>query len=385
MHRNLDKILSQLVEEIERTETTRRSFGSVINRIKKDIDLASFPAIASNVPERTFTKKLSHTSLAGLRIAGVDGGLVRKKFGSIDLILTRGIAVVFEFRSGDGPEVDFFPDPFPLPDVQPVRLSLSNSELDQLASLERVASELRVALNVLNHFDTDLILMDGSLLYHPRDRPSNTSPVYEKFEEVMALYRQLYNKSIKSKTTLVGVVKDSRSTRLVNILGDILPHIIRQPLVFEMMQGIDYRWLLRVSRDCDLLDTFLEEGERTFAFNYSMEITQATNALDDDILSWATQIWITYLKTAREDVPLRIEILADRQSCVEKLDRAIQAILPLACGHPEYGVPTPIVEADVRARISSHESQLIIDRLMALTGLTLTSIEKRRSRNPFGG
>jgi hypothetical protein len=92
------------------------------------------------------------------------------------------------------------------------------------------------------------------------------------------------------------------------------------------------------------------------------------------------------LKTARDDLPLRIEILTDgTPEDIWKVDRALAAILPLSSQHPEYGIPTPILEADTRVKITSNEAQLIVDRLMALSGLTYTSLEKRRSRNPFGG
>ena len=170
-------------------------------------------------------------------------------------------------------------------------------------------------------------------------------------------------------------------------MGEILPHIIRKPEIFEMMQGVDYRWMLKISRDCDLLDTFLEEGERSFAFRYSSEIQLNTNNLSTDLSGWASSIWVTYLKTARDDLPLRIEYLSDDEDGVDtsKLDAAISAILPLSSQHPEYGIPTPILEADARAKITANETSLIIDRLMALSGLTYLSLEKRRSRNPFGG
>lgn len=386
MDRNLDRALSQLVEEIEHIEETRRRFGQVLRTIKQGIDLGRFPALATNVLETQLVTRIEPTDLSGLRIAGIDGGLVKRSFRSIDLLLTRGIAVIFEFGPWEGPRVEFFPGPFPEPQVKPIASSLSGLELDQLASLERTATELRVALAVLEKFDTDLILMDGSLFYHPRDRPSTGSPVFEKFQEVMALYRQLYTGAGKRKTTLVGVVKDSRSTRVVNLLGDILPHLVRSPSVFEMMQGVDYRWLLKISRDCELLDTFLEEGERTFLFSYSSELVQNSNALVDDLSSWASNIWVTYLRTARDDLPIRIEVLvASGNTVQERAERALRAILPLSWSHSEYGVPTPILEADARARISNDETQLIVDRLMALSGLTYASLEKRRSRNPFGG
>ena len=386
MDKNLDMLLSQLVEEIERIETTKNQFGKVMEHIKGTINLTKFPGIATSVIESDFTKKIEPTSLAGLRIAGIDGGLVRRRFRSMDLLLTRGIAVIFQFGPEEGPNVEFFPDPFPEPQIRPMMLTLAGAELDQLASLERVAIELRVTIAVLEEFHADLILVDGSLFYHPRDRPQSGSVVFEKFQEVMALYKQLYTKARKKGTTLVGIVKDSKSSRVTNLLGDILPHIIRKPAVFELMQGIDYRWLLKISRDCDILDTYLEEGERSFIFKYSSELQPNSNSLSEDLASWASSIWVTYLKTARDDLPLRIEILTDgNPEDVLKVDRALAAILPLSWQHPEYGIPTPILEADTRAKISTNETQLIVDRLMALSGLTYTSLEKRRSRNPFGG
>jgi len=384
--KNLDVLLSQLVEEIERIETTKKQFGEVMDQIKKTINLSKFPGIASNVIDSDFTKKIEATNLAGLKIAGIDGGLVRRRFRSMDLLLTRAIAVIFQFGPEEGPNVEFFPDPFPEPQIRPMMLTLSSTELDQLASLERVAAELRVTLSVLEEYHSDLILVDGSLFYHPRDRPQSGSIVFEKFQEVLALYKQLYHKARKKGTILIGIVKDSRSSRITNFLGDFLPHIIRKPAVFELMQGVDYRWLLKLSRDCDILDTFLKEGERSFIFKYSSELQSNSNSISEDLTEWASSIWVTYLKTARDDLPLRIEILTEgTPDDVLKVDKALAAILPLSWQHPEYGIPTPILEADTRAKITSNETQLIVDRLMALSGLTYTSLEKRRSRNPFGG
>ncbi len=385
MDHNLDRMLFQLVEEIKRIESIRTKFGQVMRSIKPDIDLGRYPSISSSLLETAFTTTVSPTSLSGLITAGVDGGLVKKRLKSMDLILTRGISVVFRFGTGEGPDVEFVPNPFPEPIIKPVMQSLSSVELDQLASLERISTEIQVTLNLLKEFHIDIILIDGSLIHHPRDRPSTASPVYEKYQETLALYRQLYHKVKKSRSTLVGVVKDSRSTRLVNMLGEILPHIIRKPEVFEKIQGVDYRWLLKISKDSDLLDTFLDEGERTFAFRMSYELGDNTS-LPDDIKNWASRIWITYLKTAREDSPIRIEVLGkEGVDPVAHINKTLSAILPLSYHHPEYGLPSPIVEADARARITNHEARLVIDRLLALSGLSYSLIEQRRSRNPFGG
>lgn len=385
MNYNLDKMLFRLVEEIERIEDTKTKFGHVMRSIKSDINLGRFPSISSGLLEASLTTTVSPTSLSGLAIAGVDGGLAKKHLKSMDLILTRGISVVFRFGRGEGPDVEFIPDPFPEPIIKPVMQSLSSVELDQLASLERISTEIQVTLSLLEEFHIDIVLIDGSLVHHPRDRPSTASPVFEKYQETLALYRQLYHKVKRSRSTLVGIIKDSRSTRVVNMLGEILPHIIRKPDVFEKMQGIDYRWLLKISKDSDLLDTFLDQGERTFAFRMSYELGD-NPPLPDDIKNWSSQIWITYLKTAREDSPLRIEIIGKEGVVpVSHINKTLSAILPLSYHHPEYGLPSPIVEADARARITNHEARLIIDRLLALSGLSYSLLEQRRSRNPFGG
>jgi hypothetical protein len=382
---NWERELSLLVKEIERVEETRNKFGFVMQKIKKDIDLRRFPAASVEAAEPSLVSKVNPTQLKGLKIAGIDGGLVKRRFRSIDLILTRGIAVIFQFGPPTGPSVEFYPSPFPEPKVKPIMLTLQGSELDQLASLERTVEELKTTIAAIDEFHVDIVLIDGSLFYHPRDRPQVGTFAYEKFQEVLALYRQLYHRVRKKNILLVGIVKDSRSTKIVNILGDILPHIFRKPDFFEMIQGIDYRWLLKISRDCDILDTFLEEGERTFAFKYSSEILQNSYSSSDDLSAWASSILVTYIRTARDDLPLRVEVLVNSDKDIEKVDKALSAILPLSTQHPEYGIPAPIVEADARARISYNESGMIINRLMALSGLAYATLEKRRSRNPFGG
>lgn len=380
-----EKELFLLVQEIEKVEKTRNKFGLVMQKIKKDIDLRRFPSALAEAVESSLVSKVKPTQLKGLKIAGIDGGLVKKQFRSIDLILTRGVAVIFQFGPPTGPTVEFYPSPFPEPKVRPIMLTLQGTELDQLASLERTVEELKVTLAAIDEYHVDIVLIDGSLFYHPRDKPQVGTLAYEKFQEALALYRQLYHRARKKDFLLVGIVKDSRSTKIVNILGDILPHIFRRSDFFEMIQGIDYRWLLKISRDCDILDTFLEEGERTFAFKYSSEVIQNSNTSPDDLSVWASSILVTYIRTARDDLPLRVEVLVNPDSGVEQIDKALSAILPLSVQHPEYGIPAPIVEADARARISYNESGMIINRLMALSGLAYATLEKRRSRNPFGG
>lgn len=62
VERNLDKMLSALVEEIERAEITRERFGKVLRQIKSSIDLRRFPSVAENVVDAQFCTRLQPTS-----------------------------------------------------------------------------------------------------------------------------------------------------------------------------------------------------------------------------------------------------------------------------------------------------------------------------------
>ncbi len=380
---DIDEALRILVKQISHIENTKRGFAHAIRQILPAINLSKFPSLASDFLEPSLVSTVSPTNLAGLRIAGVDGGLIKKRYQSLDLIMKRAVGVVFSFQAEEGPEVDFYPSPFPNPVVKPIITTLPSNELDQIASLERLLSELRTTIGIIDEYHTDIILLDGSLLFHPHDRPSKETLANEKFQEVLALYKQIYNKVSKGTTTLVGVVKDSRSRKFAAMLGEVLPHILRKPQNFEKMKDIDYRWLLNILRDCDILGSFLQAGERSCIFRHSPESNNHT--VEKSLSKWTSSIMVTYLKTVSNDLPVRFEILSNPDEAIAVMDKALAAILPISSLHQEYGLPTPIVEADTRARISKHEADMVVDRLMALSGLAYATLERRRSRNPFGG
>jgi len=380
---DIDEALRTLVQQISHIESTKRGFAHAIRQILPAINLGKFPSLASDFLEPSLVSTVSPTNLAGLRIAGVDGGLIKKRYQSLDLIMKRAVGVVFSFQAEEGPEVDFYPSPFPNPVVKPIITTLPSNELDQIASLERLLSELRTTIGIIDEYHTDIILLDGSLLFHPHDRPSKETLANEKFQEVIALYKQIYNKVSKGKTILVGVVKDSRSRKFTSMLGEVLPHILRKQQNFEKMKDIDYRWLLNILRDCDILGSFLEAGERSCIFRHSPKSNNLT--VEKSLSQWTSSIMVTYLKTVSNDLPVRFEILSRPDEATAVMDKALAAILPISSLHQEYGMPTPIVEADTRARISKNEADMVVDRLMALSGLAYATLERRRSRNPFGG
>ncbi|TFG15259.1 DNA double-strand break repair nuclease NurA [Candidatus Thorarchaeota archaeon] len=380
---DIDEALRTLVQQISHIENTKSGFAHAIRHLLPAINLGKFPALASDFLESSLVSTVSPTNLSGLRIAAVDGGLVKKRYQSLDLIMKRAVGVVFSFQAEDSPAVEFYPSPFPNPVIKPIIATLSSNEVDQIASLERLLSELTTTIGIIDEYHTDIVLLDGSLLFHPHDRPSKETLANEKFQEVLALYKQIYNKVSKGKTTLVGVVKDSRSRKFATMLGQVLPHILRKPQSFEKMKDIDYRWLLNILRDCDLLGSFLKAGERSCIFRHSAE---SNNFMVEKSLSkWTSSIMVTYLKTVSNDLPVRFEVLTRSDEATAVVDKALAAILPLSSLHQEYGMPTPIVEADTRARIGRNEAEMIVDRLMALSGLAYATLERRRSRNPFGG
>jgi hypothetical protein len=102
---DIDEALRILVQQISHIENTKKGFARAIRQLLPAINLGKFPSLASDFLEPSLVSTVSPTNLAGLRIAGVDGGLIKKRYQSLDLIMKRAVGVVFAFQLEDGPKL----------------------------------------------------------------------------------------------------------------------------------------------------------------------------------------------------------------------------------------------------------------------------------------
>lgn len=242
------------------------------------------------------------------KVAGVDGGLVKKRYASGDLVAARAVAAVFSFP---GPEADYLPSRQPEPDFE-VYQSGDSRGLEKQAETSRVSAEVGVAIQAANEAGT--VLMDGSIV-----------PSYLEDETVLESYRELFERA--GGGGLVGVVEDSHGLKLSDIMEDRL--------------GLE----IGDVRDTVLMDAILDEGERSFVRKYS------DSPVEHPVLKklpqeQANRINTFYVKLSSRDAPLRI----DYYGGVEHADE-IAGILMSLKSSESYTVPSPVVEADKRAKI----------------------------------
>lgn len=261
----------------------------------------------SNIKESFMSKKLEKRTPK--TVAGIDGGIVKKRYSSGDVVATRAVAAVFSFESEL--EVDYIPSKSPEPDFQVFSAHEADS-LDRNAESERLKAETGAMLKAVEEAET--VLIDGSVV-----------PSYLEDDHVLENYQELFEGA--SKGQLVGVVEDSYGLKMASILEDKL--------------GIE----IGDVRDTLLMDAILEEGERSFVRRYSTSPVEhpVLKKLDDPHVN---RLHTFYVKLSEHDLPLRIDYYGDEYDA----DR-IAGVLMALKSSKRYTIPSPIVEADKRAKI----------------------------------
>lgn len=269
------------VEEIERDHTAREGF------LKKKISGKEQPEQAT----------------------GIDGGLIRKRYSSGDIVGVRAVAASFDFTGSL--EVEYLPSKSPEPEFHVFNADDSDS-LQRNAEAERLRAETNVILESLD--ESNMVLVDGSVV-----------PSYLESEEVLENYNQIFDAAESGK--LVGVVEDSYGLKMAGLLEEKL--------------NLD----LGKIRDTLLMDAVLEEGERSFVRRYSDSPAEhpVLKKLKD---RYVTELHTFYVKLSSKDLPLRIDFYGKP----EDADEIARQLLSLKSSE-RYTVPSPIVEADKRAKI----------------------------------
>ncbi|MFX0096646.1 MAG: DNA double-strand break repair nuclease NurA [Candidatus Hodarchaeota archaeon] len=375
--------VNTIAAEIRKIEKDKSGLASIIKDAKAKIDLTDLRTGFSDILEDRLYFSVSPTNLGGLRVGAVDGGVVGRSFHGIDLIITRAIAVIFDFDKRGKPFVEYYPQECPPPQITSnlEALSLFDFELD--TSLERIRSELTVAKEVLDLRHLDILFMDGSITPIISDRPQAHSAMLPKYDALIRLYEELYDNCQKQGTLLCGIVKDSRSTRFTQILGSIIPHLMKQEPALNKLLELDYRKTIFRIRDTDLLYRILNIGERSFIFNYLKNVKSHPALRDFENKNWPKQLHAFYLKTVEYDRPLRIEFLTFGNDASRVADRLTSVILPLSSHHAEYGLPTVLVEADTQARLLENDLDIVYERLIEQVGLSPSMLRLRRDKKPF--
>lgn len=300
--------------------------------------------------EKELILPMKEAKVNGL-IAAVDGGLLAQEMHGIDLVIARAVAAVFEYKNSGLAAHEYLPNAFPDPDYE-FKIGLDEREIIAFRSLFRLRKEIECAIDVLEKKNLKWLLLDGSLLPLTADKPPDESDVAYDYQNLVRLYRKLYEKSKEKGCNLIGVIKDSRARRFVDIAR----------------AKVDVH-----SSDTLFLNHLLREGERTFAFRYTSDMKR--HPIVKDFGNYGESIFAMYVKPVEGDRPLRVEFLNNNFDEVASFAYSLSKI------NRAYAYPAILIEADLRAALDPLELERAQKRLAMETEMGVMPL--RRNSRPF--
>jgi hypothetical protein len=319
----------------------RERLSSLAQEIRSTYESLRQKAKAARAANPGLISKVEQASVS-LSVCAVDGGLLAQRMHGADIVLARAVGVLFVYENSKLKTFSHHPRKSPEADIL-VMNSLEEHEALIFRSLVRLRHELSCAIASLEKHSPKLLLIDGSLLPLPSDRPAEGNELRPLYGEVISLYGRLYSGCKEKGCMLCGVVKDSRSKKLAKELG----------------------------ADCSdtlLCSYLLEEGERTTAMPYLED-----KAPNRDVASLGEHINVFYLKPSRNDLPLRIEVMDS------DVGQAASLICSLSAISDNFAYPAILVEADMCAALDPGELESVEATLLSLSGMR----PLRRNSRPF--
>ena len=292
--------------------------------------------------------------LKGMKIVGVDGGFLAKRKHGVSFIIRRAVGVCFEYS--DKLKTEYFPSKNPFPEVIPISDILEEHDFNTYGSLLRVERELSVALDSAKKFKPDVLILDGSVVLYPSNRPSASSSFFSKYLEVIALFKELYSFCLDNSILLIGSVEDSRSMKICK-------------------RAIKDEKLLSKFSDTIVLSYILKKNFRTEIMDYS-----ESNSLPiiQDIEEFSKKLFSFYIRASDFDLPLRIDYLSNNSE--EDAKKIASIMFAISSSFKEYSYPSVLIEADARAKLSERDLIFIDKIISSETGFLPDMLDLRRNK-----
>lgn len=343
--------LSEIAERIRSTEGRRAALAASLRATSGKME---YP----DTLERELVLPVSRVALEGA-IAAVDSGIAGEELHGFNFLLLRSVGAVFEYEGSRAVAHKYFPSALPKMQYD-MRSGLDSHDVMWHKSLFRLKGELSCAIELMEKHSPSALLMDGSIAPLLSDKPSQDSEIFPLYNEVVACYRSLYETAWNGGTALLGVIKDSRSKRFIEILQK-----------HAQDEGFSH------ASDTNFLHFMLQAGERTCAFKYSS--APSSHQVLRDLGGWSERILSFYLKPVKDDRPLRVEFLSGQKSFSE----IASLVHSLSSIHKSYAYPAVLIEADLRAAMQEDDFERAYGSLFSKLGRTSSLMRLRRNSRPF--
>ena len=394
----LAKNLKVLAQEYIQLEKTKKNFADLILKNFKKLDFSEFLNYAKFYIKENYIKKSANSScISGLNIISVDGSSAVKRFMNVDFSFLKAICVKYYFyNEGKSAKIKYYPDlsGFNNYSVQGNYYNREENVIESKVSMDMTFMEI----NLLNNFienstssDIDLIIIDGSIVIMPINLLFSQDPeISIKYDRLLREYHKLYLNCKDNGIILVGSIKDTRTSALCHLLQESIQLLHSNGTDLTDFININYRQIIDYFSDLDLFNRILDKSERSCIFNCKRDIEKIRdNGIKKEIpFYFPLSFYAFYIKTAKFDIPCRIEFFMEEKHSIkkasEKADLISSMLLPVSSMNEHYGLPIPQIEAHKRAVFKPDEINLLFNNLkrhLNKNGVNL--IEKRRTRRPF--
>lgn len=387
--------IKNIAQELIDVEKIKNEFvGAIINNFDNlnFSEFLKYPKFL--IKEEFIKKKITNANISGLNVMSVDGSSVMKKFMNVDFSFLKAIAVKYHFNRNDMANIKYFPDIGGSNNyqVQGNYINQDENAVDLNISMDMNLMEINLLNKLINESsDLDLVIIDGSIVIMPINLLFSKSPeVSKKYDDLLKQYHELYLNCKKKNIILVGSIKDTRTAALTNLLRDSIQLLKPNRLKLDDFIKINYRQVMKYFSDLDLYNRILAKAERSCIFNCKREIDKIRDeGIKKEIpYYFPLDFYAFYLKTAKFDMPCRIEFFMDENSdfteASKRADLISSILQPISSLNDRYGLPIPQIEAHRRAVFKPNEINLLfnnLERQLSINGVKL--IDKRRNRRPF--
>ena len=317
------------------------------NRLKENaILLRNSNFTCDDFLENQMIKSLEPVAING-NVCAVDSGLLSHGMHGVDILMIRTVAVNFLYTNSELVFCNYYPGKVPLTEIE-IKTALDEHESSLWRSIVRLKNEVGMAIAAVENFSPLAILLDGSILPLAKDRPSNDSTIFYEYSELIELYKKLYQLCKDKNILLIGIIKDSRGRRFMEIVGDSIKENCN---------------------DSAFLDHLLNKGERTSVMHYA----NTKQPVLKDLEEFASNIYVSYMKVSENDAPLRVEFL----NFDNNFNKHISVAYSLSAISDNYAYPAVLTEADLCAALDGYELERIKHSLIDVVK------PMRRNSRPF--
>ncbi|MEM5799816.1 MAG: DNA double-strand break repair nuclease NurA [Candidatus Aenigmatarchaeota archaeon] len=353
------------MNRLRNIEKIKELVGKEVRKINNNFDIGP----NEEIPEKKIIVAVDK-SMKDINVVGVDGGIVKASLHGLDLLAYRAVGVNFIYKNGSLIKIDYHPSSIPEPDRATIIEALSEIDLAYCFNFIRQTKEIEIAIESLEKFKPDMILLDGSVIPHYITKPDNEF-AKEYYKRLIEKYKEFFE-SIKD-TVVAGVIEDSRGNKFCDILIRRIFGFLQDVLPKESVD------IISKSRDSNVLHYILKKSERTCVFNYTSDpehhpIIKEFNKMADKFMSF-------YVRTAEFDRPIRVDFIANDEPT--KLADKISEFLISTSGHAGYGLPAVLIEADQRAKLTQEDLENFYHDLINKAGNISIIFKLRRENRPF--